>query len=119
MWALEMILQTPKHVKARLSLATRVTGVRRLSHDGEARGVAIYKVSMKYNTDVRIALLSGDTLDFTLPPEARRSDFWAGTWLVQMTNMRRSLPPRQAAVLIQNDDLVPPWTRLSEIPDTA
>ena len=112
---LECLLQTPQYVKARLSLATRVAGVRKLSRSGTIEGIIIYKIVLKDKYQVRIALLSGATMDFKLPQEAGRSDFWASTWLVQMANIKRSIPPRQAAILLRNEEIISPWTRLSEI----
>ena len=52
-----------------------------------------------------------------LPIEAEKADFWLGSWVLQMANIFWKQTPRHAALLVCQEKILPPWTRLREIED--
>ena len=81
--------------------------------------MVIYEIVKKISHKVQISLFNGDWLELDLPEEADRSDFWAGAWITQMANIRRKRSPRNAALLVQHQGVIPPWTKLSDIANTG
>ena len=113
--ALERLLLSDNWVKARFSAATRITGVRQLREHGNVGSTTIYELKGKQARTVTIGKLNGATLTMELPRESEKHDFWAGSWIVQMANVYWNLPPRSAALLVQHQEILPPWTKLADI----
>ena len=117
LYSLERLLATETWVKARLCAATRVTGVRQLNRNGLKGPCNIFELKAKHLRALIIGKLDGTWKKLELPLEAENPDFWMGSWILQMSNMLWKQTPRQAALLIHQDKVIPPWTRLREIPD--
>ena len=117
LYALERLLATENWVKARLSAATRVTGVRQLSKEGVKGPCNIFELKAKHHRWVMIGKLDGTSKKLELPLEAERPDFWLGSWVTQMSNILWKQSPRRAALLVHNDNILPPWTRLQDVQD--
>ena len=59
-----------------------------------------------------VGKLNGATVTLELPREAENTDFWVGSWITQMANVYWNLPPRKAALLIFQQEVLPPWLKL-------
>ena len=72
-YALERLLATEDWVKARLSAATRVTGVRQLSEDGTKGPCTVFELKGKQHRWITIGKLNGTSRKLELPLESKDS----------------------------------------------
>ena len=77
----------------------------------------IFELKAKHHREVIIGKLDGTSKKLELPLEAENPDFWMGSWIIQMSNILWKQTPRQAALLIHQDNVLPPWARLREVQD--
>ena len=85
--------------------------------DGQEGPCIIYEIKSKHAQHITISKLDGTWKNIEVPGEAERTDFWMGAWVLQMANVLWGQTPRQAALLVCQGAVIPPWTRLRSIQD--
>ena len=117
LYALENMLCSDSWTKARLCIATRVIGVRKLTKDGQHGPSIIYEIKSKKGHTLIVGKLNGTWKELVVPDEADKADFWLGSWILQIANILWEQSPRQAAILVCQGKVMPPWTRFDKIQD--
>ena len=117
LYALEDMLCSDSWTKARLCIATRVIGARRLMKDGQYGPSIIYEIKSKRGHTFIIGKLDGSWKEMVAPEEAEKTDFWLGSWILQIANILWEQTPRQAALLVCHGQVAPPWTRFGSMQD--